>query len=535
TQVYLLDANRAPVPIGVAGELYIGGDGLARGYLNQPELTAEKFVSNHFSAEPGQKLYRTGDLGRYRSDGSIEFLGRIDDQIKLRGFRVELGEIETVLTSHPSVRTSTVLANEDSKGNKRLIAYIVADHQPAPATRDLRNYLKRKLPDYMVPSYFVSLDSLPLTANGKVDRNALPEFDRYQTEAEDRYTAPRNTEEAALAEIWADVLEVDKVGIHDNFFDLGGHSLLTIRLVFEVEKKLGKNVPVGMLFESPTIAQLAGALDKQVKPEFSSLIAIQPEGSKPPFFCVHGYNSYIHLARYLRQDRPLYGLAQHHEGRKIRHTRIEDIAAHYIEEIQCVQPRGPYFLGGHSIGGLIAFEMAQQLHRAGQGLAFLALFDPTPPGNVRPSGQGYSDVARAHYYNLMRVDFKGKAGYMVGTISAPLQSALKRAACSAYHYVGVSLPPKLQTFYVDEIVYKSLYAKMSQEYSPMPYPGVVDLFKAEDGVDTAGLWGALAEEGIKLHLNPGNHLSMIAEPGIATLAGELQDGLDRAQACIVSG
>ena len=261
TQVYVLDRTMQPVPAGVYGELYIGGDGLARNYLKRPALTAETFVPNPFSIEPGSRLYRTGDLVRYLPDGSIEFLGRIDHQVKIRGFRIELGEIEMQLGQHPAVRESAVIAREDAPGDRRLVAYVVARHAPSPTFSELRNYLKEKLPDYMIPSAFVFLDSLPLTINGKVDRNALPMPDLDRSGLEMEFIAPRTPVEKRLAKIWCEVLGLKRVGIHDNFFELGGHSLVATQVMSRVRDHFEMELPLLRLFNTPTINGLAELIE----------------------------------------------------------------------------------------------------------------------------------------------------------------------------------------------------------------------------------------------------------------------------------
>jgi aspartate racemase len=268
TKVYLLDANLSPVPIGVTGELCIGGDGLARGYLNRPDLTAEKFIPNPFSSEPGARLYRTGDLARYLPDGNIEFLGRIDNQVKIRGFRIELGEIEAVLEQHAAVRDAVVLAREDVSGDKRLVGYIVPNQEPTPTPHDLRSYLKEKLPQHMVPSAFVFLDSLPLTPNGKVDRRALPAPDENRPELKEAFVKPRTSVEELLAGIWAEVLKLEKVGIHDNFFDLGGHSLKATQVMSRVREALRVDLPLRVMFEAPTIAELASIVEQSMSQSY---------------------------------------------------------------------------------------------------------------------------------------------------------------------------------------------------------------------------------------------------------------------------
>jgi acyl carrier protein len=252
-----LDGNLNPVPVGVSGELHISGKGLARGYLNRPDLTAERFIPNPFSSEPGTCLYRTGDLARYLPDGNIEFLGRIDHQIKLRGFRIELGEIEAVLTSYDTVADTVVLAREDVAGDKRLVAYIVSNKEDASTTQDLRNYLKQKLPDYMVPSAFVYLDALPRTPNGKVDRKTLPPPDQTSIGLDESYVAPRGPLEEMLVGIWVDVLKLEHVGVHDNFFELGGHSLLATQVLSRIRRAFQIEIPLRALFEKPTVEELA--------------------------------------------------------------------------------------------------------------------------------------------------------------------------------------------------------------------------------------------------------------------------------------
>jgi acyl carrier protein len=262
TQVYILDRHLQPVPIGIPGELYIGGDGLARGYLNQPELTAEKFIKDPFSHEPGARLYKTGDLVRYLRDGNIEFLGRRDHQVKIRGFRVEPGEIETILAQHPAVRENVVLGREDTPGEKRLVAYIIPDQEQPPTVSELRAFLREKVPDYMVPSAFITLDMLPLTPNGKVNRHALPAPDITKPELEEIFVAPRTPIEEALAEIWAKVLKLERVGVNDDFFDLGGHSLLATQVISRLRDTFQVEIPLRYIFELPTVAKLAEAIKK---------------------------------------------------------------------------------------------------------------------------------------------------------------------------------------------------------------------------------------------------------------------------------
>jgi len=262
TQLYVLDSHLNPLPIGVSGELYIGGDGVARGYLNRPELTVERFIPDPFSAEEGARLYKTGDLVRYLPDGNLEYLGRMDDQVKIRGFRIELGEIEAVLGQHDAVHDAVVVVREDEPGDKRLVAYVVADtDEAASAFSELRGFLNDKLPEYMVPSAYVVLDKIPLTSNGKVDRRALPVPDEGRPEMGAAYVAPRNALEEEVARVWTEVLRVERVGLHDNFFELGGHSLLVTQVVSRLRRSLGVELPLRSLFEAPTVASLASRIE----------------------------------------------------------------------------------------------------------------------------------------------------------------------------------------------------------------------------------------------------------------------------------
>ena len=405
TQAYILDRHLRPLPAGIPGELYLGGDGLARGYLNRPELTNERFVRNPFVNENSARLYKTGDLARYLATGEIEYLGRIDNQVKIRGYRIELGEIEAVLSRHPAVRETVVIAREDQPGDKRLVVYLVPTQGHAMKVKDFRSYLKQTLPDYMVPSVFVELDELPLTTNGKVNRKALPAPASTLSDLE-AFVRHRDEVELQLVRIWEKILGIQPIGVVDNFFDLGGHSLQAIRMFVEVERVFGRSVPLATLFQAGTIEELAAILrkDEWAAPE-SSLVPIQPIGSKPLFFCIHAKGGNVlfnhDLSKHLGLDQPFYGLqARRVGGRQVGHDCIEEMAEFYIKEIRTLQPEGPYFFGGASFGGLAAYEIAQQLQARGHRVALLALFDTAGPGYPRllPG----TTVLRSKVYNFVR-------------------------------------------------------------------------------------------------------------------------------------
>ena len=409
-RIYILDRFLAPVPSGVVGEIYVGGKGVARGYLNRADLTAERFVESPFVA--GDRLFRTGDLGRYLADGNIEYVDRTDFQVKIRGFRIELGEIEARLMQHPAVHEAVVLAREDTPGDKRLVAYYtVQPDAEKPDVAALRWHVAASLPDYMVPTACVHLEALPLNPNGKLDRKALPPPD-IDAFAAKPHEPPRGKIEEVLERIFAAALKIERVGRYDDFFELGGDSLLGIGVVFEIEKSLGRKLATASLFSNPTIQGLAADIDREGEtPKLISLVPLEPRGSGAPIFMVHMIER--DLTRHLGRRHPVYGLsyglAAVSRKDEIRLPRdIETTASHYIDEMRSVQPRGPYRLIGHSLGGQIAYEMALQLTRAGETVEFLGLIDTDPPGRVEkprhlPLGQVYRNLLRTSPSRLLRL------------------------------------------------------------------------------------------------------------------------------------
>ncbi len=381
TQVYILDSRLEPVPVGVPGELYIGGDGLARGYLNCPELTAERFIANPFGHESGERLYKTGDLVRYQACRNIEFLERIDNQVKIRGFRVEPGEIEAFLGRYPGVRDKLVIAQEDILGDKRLVAYVLRNPGHDFKSRELRNFLKRHLPEYMVPSAFVFLDSLPLTPNGKVDYRALPDA-RYEDMKECEYVGPRDETERVLCRVWSEVLGVDAVGLDDNFFAIGGHSLLAARLCARLDEEFGRSLSLGVLFTAPTIRLLAECYRTSAGSKGSSiLVPLSTGGSLPPVFAVPGVFGNVvgfeALARELGSEQPFYRLQSVGlDGTEAPLDSIGEMARLFLTEMRSVHP-GPYAILGACFGATVAYEMTRQLLEGGEEVAFLGLLGPT--------------------------------------------------------------------------------------------------------------------------------------------------------------
>lgn len=538
TQVYILDPHLQPVPIGVPGELYIGGIGLARGYLNRPDLTNEKFIANPFTQDLQERLYKTGDLARYLPDGNIEFLGRIDHQVKIRGFRIELGEIETRLRQHPDILTCVVTAYEDNSG-KRLVAYIVPQNNIIVNQQELKDYLKKHLPDYMVPSALMILETLPLTPNGKVDRKALPTPDRSLNP--ETFVTPRDSLELELAQIWEEVLNLRPIGVTDNFFDIGGHSLLAVRLMALIQQQFGRELPLSTLFQGGTIEKLAIILRSNISERpWSSLVGIQTAGSQHPLFCAHpiGGNvlGYIALGRYLSPDQPLYALqAPGVEGQQQPYTEIPELASYYIEAIQAFQPVGPYFLGGHSFGGLVAFEMAQQLQQQGQEIGLLVIIDTPAPihaGVIEPIDDARWLVKRSQVLER----FFGKK------ISVDYTELQQLEPEDQFNYFLEKLrrvnliPPDAGRNMIRRIleVQKASHQALIN-YVPQVYSGKITLLRASEMVaeDSGGVfaqsfqkpalgWGELTTQPIEIHEVPGDHVTMLSEPHVQVLADKLK-------------
>ena len=390
TRLYILDNNLNLCPTGAPGELYIGGAGLARGYLNQDKLTKERFILNPFAKELGlsksDRIYKTGDLVRWLPDGNIEYLGRTDFQVKIRGFRIELGEIENVLSKHKSISQVSVI-DKEKEGSKYLVAYyVITKDKKAPEIDDLRDHLSESLPDYMVPAAFVKLDEIPLTPNGKINRRALPEPDMSLMGEE--YIAPRNEIEEKLAEIWSDVLKIDqaKVGIHDNFFNLGGHSLLTIQLISRINKTFNLSVLVSWVFKNLTIAEQAASIEKDEESlkVYQPILNLRELKGNVPLFLVHpgngGAESYRDLSVLFKNANKLisgvYGIESYnlnHLDKPISNMKL--LAAKYIEYMKIIQPKGPYFIGGWSLGGSVAYEIAHHLKDQGEAVLGIYLID----------------------------------------------------------------------------------------------------------------------------------------------------------------
>ena len=549
TTFYVLDSCGQPLPLGIPGELHIGGLGLAQGYLWRDDLTHERFVPNPFNPQTDARLYRTGDLVRRAPDGSIEFLQRVDGQIKLRGFRIELGEIEVALEQHSGIHQCVVTVQGDSSADKHLVAYIVPTNpRDVPQVKELREALKERLPSYMIPAAFAFLEKMPLTPNGKIDRRALPHSDLITIVSKRPIDTPRDSIEAKLVQIWEQVLAIHPVGIRTNFFEVGGYSLLVAKLFAQMNKAFDRSLPIAAIFQSPTIEQLATlirgrSLNGELNPaKFSesqgsarsSIVPIQPHGSIGPLFMVHGilgdvFNFY-HLARLLGTDHCVYGIqAQSLLKGQPALLRLEDQAAYYVSEMQKIQPRGPYYLLGYCFGGLVAFEIAHLLHAAGEQVKLLGMLD----------SRAYTLIAAHEETALMQQRGRRTEDVQGGpsTFSVWNQFA-SRMAASSYHVrhriykAAVLLGMRSIPFFMKRVAEINVVAKMF--YRLRPFPGQVTLFRASEHTDLRlprdfG-WGQYAESGVEIYEVAGDHDGMLGEQNVPDLAEKLRSWLERSDA-----
>ena len=528
-QFHVLNDAMQPCPVWVPGHLYIGGAGLARGYLADEARTRAAFLRH---PSTGERLYRTGDLGRYLPDGTIEMLGREDFQVKVQGYRIELGEIEAALSQIPGVRAAVVSAVGDRKGAKQLVGYAVLDegHGSGDVPEELRQALAKALPAYMVPQHMLVLDELPLTANGKVDRSALP--DPGARPAEDgEAVGPRDEVERELAVIWEDFFPEAAMGVHADFFAMGGNSLLAVRLMAQIRGRLGCSLPLSTLFARPTIALLGEAVrDTGAGLRRTAMVPVRTTGGRPPLFFVHPVGGdvlcYAELAALLGEDQPFYAL-QVPDAPEL--ATVGELAAHYAEAITAVDPDGPYRLGGWSMGGVVALEIAQQLSRAGRSVEQLALIDlMEPPGPADTTG--IDDAVLMSWFGR---DIAGLAGTAWLPDPETFRTADGRKAALDLLYSEARrlsvLPSEVDIDTLDGIFgrfARNFRALLS--YAPQPYDGPVRFFRARDGsaLDTVAAWSALFPAECLAVDIPGDHYTVMRQPHLRLLADELTCWLD---------
>ena len=513
TQIYILDKNLQPLPIGVPGEIHIGGEGVTRGYLNRPELTEEKFIPNPFSHSVNALLYKTGDMGRFLPDGRIEFQGRADFQVKIRGFRIELGEIESVLSHHPNVERVVVIVREDRPGDKKLVAYVILKPDQDLVLSELRAHLEQSLPEYMVPSMFVRMQSFPVTANGKIERRALPAPDWSHLAAANKNT-PSDHLELILVRVWENVLGIPNLGVDDNFFDLGGHSLLAVRLLSEVEKVVRRRIPLASLFRGPTVASLAKLIREGSESDPEPLVVEFQAGNREfcPFFTVAAPGlrtlGYALLARHMGEDQPFYKLQAQDPIAKehpLTSNELRSLAHQYVAGMRVIQPRGPYFLAAMCVGVQIAEQMILQLESQGQEVSLFAIFDTWAVENShrRWRWQLFNYHQRLRWLRtaslLEQVDWIKRAfGNLIRILTGKAKPS--RPWVEAYWPHNFAAP----RFSAPVVLFKR--PKQPYYYVDDPQMG----------------WGARSEGGVELHqINVADHLQLLREPNVQMISKKL--------------
>jgi amino acid adenylation domain-containing protein len=524
-QLYVLDDRLQPVATAQTGELYVAGASLARGYLNNHQLNDRKFIPNPFSQAPQSAwLYKTGDLARYLPDGNLEIVGRKDFQVKIRGMRVEIEEIETVLAQHPNIQQAAVVGKENSAGETEIVAYIVPTC-PQIDLSHVRSFLKAKLTDYMMPSAIEILDALPLTPNNKLDRKRLPEPSREKLTV----IPARDDLEHQLVQIWEKILDLKQIGIDDNFFDLGGHSLKALQLFAEIEKIWHKKLLLAVLLESPTIAGLAKIIRTGDIPLWSPVVLLKPSENKLPLFCIHplGGNlfDYHTLSKILDIHRPIYGLQpQGIDGKQQPIERIEDMASYFIQSIKTIQPQGPYFITGYSFGGIVAFDIARQLTEHGEKVAFLGLIDIRCPV-IAELDTPFSEWVEIQLDRMRKLTIKERFSYVYEKLVNPKSQEYRDEVVATLSDLDIFTPELVKVL--------DCNVHAAKEYQPRIFAGKATLFWSEHQNwyikkhPTLG-WGDLVTDGLDIQRIPGDHITLMQEPHVRVLAGKLKSSIEKA-------
>lgn len=538
TQIYIVDEMLRAVPDGTEGEILIGGRIVGRGYRNRPELTAEKFVANPFDPENSSRLYRTGDRGCRLPDGQIAFQGRVDNQIKIRGVRMEAGEIEAALNAHESLKESAVVAREFAPGDKRLVAYFVAASEPAPSPGELRHFLAQKLPAPMIPSIYVRLGQLPLNSSGKIDRKALPAPSKANMTAREIGGGPRDALEKQLKEVWEQVFQIEHIGIQEDFFELGGHSLLAGQLMARVNDALKANLPLSSVLEVRTIEDMANVLRAQEASggNWSSLVAVQPKGTNPAVFCVHSHTGDVLYCEYIAQGagagQPIYGLQAQGALGKEPHRSIEEMAAHYVEEISKIKAHGPYHLFGFCFGGMVAFEMAKQLNAQGEKVGFLGVYNSPAPGTLKgwPLGQFTYLWRRTQdeWKKLLELESGERLGHVLKNVRNFRLLVQRSAAIDGAETLS-RMRGNGQGIELKDL--ESINIAAAKRYQPTHvFPGKITLFLAPDmarvyPVPPAEGWKRFAAEGLEVIGVPLDKKGWRGTPFVETVGGKIKKAL----------
>jgi amino acid adenylation domain-containing protein len=535
SRIYVLDEHLRPAPVGVPGEIYIGGAGVARGYMNRPEPTAARFLPDPFAGRSDARLYRTGDRGRWRFDGTLEFQGRLDDQVKVLGYRVEPGEVEAAMRGHPDVRDAMVAVRRDRMSGNGLVAWIVPTPERTPPGEELRAWLEARLPPYMVPVRIGVTHTVPRLPNGKLDRRAaISDFP--EIEPERSHVPPRDGFELRLVRLWETLFDSGPIGITDDFFDLGGHSLLAMRLQARLRAELGRELPVATLIRHGSIDRLARLLRAQSDPLATApVVPIQPNGSRPPLFFVHPAGgsilAYLDLARGMDQEQPFYGIqARGLAAGEEPQARIEEMAADYVQAIREFRAEGPFLLGGWSLGGVLAFEMARQLDDLGRRPELVVLVDSWPAARNGPAADREREALVEGYAQSLGLP-PGPLLEAVADLSsvepdAQLALLLERAGTADLDLTDAD-PEDVRR----RLRILAAHLAAMRDYVPRPYSGPVVLFQAAESLSgqaaaAARTWNVLTGGRAEVHTLPGTHHTLLREPGARFLAKELAACLD---------
>jgi amino acid adenylation domain-containing protein len=537
TTIYILDEEGKQLPAGNTGEIFIAGEGVARGYFNKPDLTEERFLKDPFSGDAHARMYRTGDLGMVLPDGNIQCFGRIDNQVKIRGYRIELSEIEFILNQQKNIKEAVVLSLKNSAGDQRLIAYVVSTIKQSEQATEISNWknaLKSTLPVYMVPNHFVLLDALPLTVNGKIDRNALPNPEINIDTTLSSYAAPGTKTEKLISAIWTDCLKVENIGINDNFFELGGHSLAAVQVISRIKSETGKRIRLANFFEHATVKQLALFVEEDKQHILNSLVPIKPDGFKVPLYIVHGNGStafkFINFAQQLDPDQPVFGLqAIGIDGFAEPLNSIEEIAASYVAEIVAHNPNGPYALAGYSFGGIMAFEMAQQLTAMGKTVTILAMFEgyvvdnyQLKPGLYKTLHRIYTRAKKFMFgFYLLAAEPKRTIGYKIETTIASINRLAGKDVIKENK-------PDIDLEFISNV--SKVHKQAVSNYRLKPYNGDISVFRAEKRSfyidDFVNLGWVPYARSVKLYDIDGEHMFIFDTPYNKKFAQILQRILD---------
>jgi amino acid adenylation domain-containing protein len=539
TQIYLLDDLFQPVSPGEVGEIVIGGDGVSKGYIQREELTAHRFLPDPFSLVPGAKMYRTGDLGMIMEDGNLQFMGRADQQIKFRGHRIEPGEIEYNLIRLGGIKEVVVVLREDRADDQRLVAYVVPEKIPpfpeqAIQGRRWQESLNKNLPAYMVPSAYVFMDRLPRTPTGKTDRKSLPPPEYAAVSGGKR--TPVTESECLLADIWKEIMGQQDIGVDEDFFALGGHSLIAVRMMVALEKKTGLRLPMAALFQAPTIEKMGRILDShEVNPYAKALVPIKPQGSKAPLYIVHGIGLTVmifhSLAEYMDEDQPVYGIqARGIDGDVTPPENIEEVAREYISEMLEQNPDGPFYLAGYSLGGIIAYEMARQLRALGKRVNMLVLMD-TYAGDVAPDVSGAKRMVAKIMRQPKKIAFIFKSLLHQPRITVDYQWYTIRKRFRRYMGMPVledwEIEDGPENDWISKPVKQALNKARENYKVVFDFDGDVDLFRVRTRIyfiaDPQYLgWGAFAPHRLHIWNLPGDHKTFLEPPNDREVAQQLQ-------------